>query len=177
MLVKTWNRLYKEPATYAPDFTRWSRNFLNLGIGALVVSWFFLTGPNVVRFAFADITDADIQRLDRVEGEWLYIGGRNSMHTGIVAPGTKQYLAHMQIFVPARTGPHTQHRPASAHIYPGVGIVQMEIDGISVLTVSETQEHFRQRTYRFISLVAFSTVMFVLSVSRQLLLAMERKGG
>ena len=98
------------------------------------------------------------------------------MRSGIVAPGTKQYLAHMQLFVPARTGPHNQHRPALAHVYPGVGIVQMEIDGMTVLTVSETQEHFRQRTYRFISLVAFSAVMFILSVSRQLLLEMERKG-
>ena len=69
MLLKTWNRLYKEPANYAPDFTRWSRNFLNLGIGALVVSWFFITGPDLVRFAFADITNAEIQRLERIEGE------------------------------------------------------------------------------------------------------------
>lgn len=174
MLLAVWSRLYKEPAIYAPDFTRWSRNFLNLGIGALLVSWFFQVWPAQVQFAFADITDAQIGRLAKAEGEWLFIGGRSSTRAGIVEPGTTRFLAIMDTSLPARTGPHSQRKPATAHLFPGVGIVQLQVEGEAALTVAQAQEHFRQGTYRFLFLITFSVVMLLLSVSRQFFLSKER---
>lgn len=175
VLLSTWNRLYKEPAIYAPDFTRWSRNFLNLGIGALLVSWFFQVWPAQVRFAFADNSTIQIEQMAKVEGEWLYIGGRNSMHAGIVEPGTRRFLAHMNLSLPARTGPHSLNKPASGYVLPDLGIVQLQVDGNTVLTVMEAQEHYRQSTYRFLFVITFSVVMLLLSVSRQWLLTNERE--
>jgi hypothetical protein len=128
--LRAWSKLYKQPATYAPDYTRWSRNFLNLGLMALLVSWFFAAGLMNIRFAFADINENEVRSLRLVHGEWLYIGGRNSMRGGIVVPGTEQYLAYADIFVPARTGPESKRKPASGYVYPGVGIVQMTVEAV-----------------------------------------------
>lgn len=169
-MLKIWKKYYVEPAVYAADYTRWSRNFLNLGIMALLVSWFFAAGLINIRFAFADMTDSDLKSLRHVEGEWLYIGGRNSMRGGIVVPGTKQYLAFVAIYASTRTGPQSQRKPASGYVYPGVGLVQMAVDGVTVLTVDETQTHFRREAYIFLSLVGFAAIMFAHSAGRQVYL-------
>ncbi len=169
-MLRIWKKYYIEPATYAPDYTRWSRNFLNLGIMALLVSWFFVGGLINIRFAFADISESEIQSLRLVDGEWLYIGGRNSMQAGIVIPGTTQYLASVDIGGPVRTGPQSQRKPASGYVYPGVGIVQMTVNGVTVLMADETQAHFRREAYIFLSIVAFAALMFAYSAGRQIYL-------
>ncbi|MDP3514759.1 MAG: hypothetical protein Q8S20_18610 [Sulfuritalea sp.] len=167
-MLTFWKKYYVEPVAYAADYTRWSRNFLNLGIMAVLVSWFFAAGLINIRFAFTDITESEVRSLRYVEGEWLYIGGRNSMRGGIVIPGTKQYLAFVGIYAPTRTGPQSQRKPASGYVYPGVGIVQMAVDGVTVLTVDETQTHFRREAYIFLSLIGFGAMMLAHSASRQI---------
>ncbi len=167
-MFRLWKKYYVEPAVYAADYTRWSRNFLNLGIMALLVSWFFAAGLVNIHFAFADITESDVRSLRRVDGEWLYIGGRNSMRGGIVVPGTEQYLAFVDIYTPTRTGPQSQRKPASGYIYPGIGIVQMDVDGVTVLTATENQAHYRRQAYIFLSLISFAAMMFAHSASRQI---------
>lgn len=169
-MFRLWKRYYVEPAVYAADYTRWSRNFLNLGIMALLVSWFFAAGLINIRFAFADISESDVRSLKRVEGEWLYIGGRNSMHEGIVVPGTTEFLARVSPSIPSRTGPHSHRKPAKGYVYPGGGIVQMDVDGVTVLTVHETQAYFRREAYIFLSLIGFAAMMFAHSAGRQIYL-------
>lgn len=167
-MFRFWRKYFGEPAIFAPEYTRRSRNYLNLGIGALVVSLYFFTFPSAIRFAFTDFSAAEIQKLERVSGEWLYIGGRDSMHLGIVAPGTEKYLAYLGVSVPARIGPQSAHRPASGRVVPGVGIVQLEVDGGTVLSIAESQAYFRQRIFLFLGLIAISAFMFLQSFLRQL---------
>ncbi len=167
-MLRIWKKYYVEPVVYAADYTRWSRNFLNLGIVALLVSWFFAAGLINIRFAFSDMTENEVRSLRRVEGEWLYIGGRNSMRGGIVVPGTNEYLAFVDIYAPTQTGPQSQRKPASGYVYPGIGIVQMDVDGVTVLTTAENQAHYRRHAYIFLGLIGFASLMFAYSVGRQI---------
>jgi hypothetical protein len=138
---------------------------------ALLVSWFFAAGLINIRFAFADITESDVRSLKRVEGEWLYISHRRSGSECIVSVGTEAPLACFGGGPSVtRTGPHSRRKPATGYVYPGGGIVQMDVDGVTVLTVHETQAYFRRQAYIFLSLIGFAAMMVAYSVGRQIYL-------
>lgn len=165
-MFEVWRKYFVDPAAYACDYTRWSRNFLNLGVIALCVSWFFIPFISDIRFAFSEISENQVLGLTRVDGEWLYIGGRNSMRAGIVVPGTEQFLAYADPFI-AQPGPHSIRKPASGYVFPDRGIVRMDVEGVTVVAVSQIQAHLRRRIYAFVALVGFAVVMFVTSAARQ----------
>lgn len=169
-MLGVWRKYFVSPAVYAPAYTKWSRNFLNLGIMALMVSWFFAGGAMNARFAFSDMTDQQVHSLKRVEGEWLYIGGRNPKGEGIVVPGTDSFLAMVDMGLPSRTGPQFYRKPAIGYVHPDAGMVQMDVAGERVLTFSETQAYWQLMAYRFFGLVIFAVLMFGVAISRQIYL-------
>ncbi len=179
LIIKLWNawkRYFVEPQVYASQYTTRSRNYVNLGMMALMLSPLFVVGPHTLQFVISNPTEAQVLELPRVEGEWLSQSNYKSVSPCIVKPATKIKIACTTMFMPRHTGPESQHRPAVGYVYPHVGIVSLEVDGRGVLSIDEARSYFLKRALSFYGLLSFAVLAIGFAIYRQRTLLKKRGG-
>jgi hypothetical protein len=175
-----WKKYFSQPSLYAPEYTRGSRNFINLGLGSLIIAVLVYSVSFLfIDFAFSPIPSEENDRFRRHEGELIVMktGYLQSGFCIALTPPARGGYPCVSPFAPMRGNPGMIGKHAVGYVVPWLGIVDLTLDGTKILDVRASQERLQSDIYRFFGLVAFTVIMFGVAFLRQIYLVADHDAG
>lgn len=172
-MTNYWRKFYLAPASYAEQYTRWSRNILNIGLAALICSVFYAWHLPYIGFAFSSAPETYFSNMKKYDGIYRFVsGGKSSTPRACIIDEVKKTEIICTSAFDAMSSSGYLHGGKRAHalVEKDIGIVKLVVDGEDFLTPNSLQHYLRINIKKCLWLIAIFLLTSSISIFRQWLI-------
>lgn len=172
-MITFWRNYFSNEKYRGLAATKANRNIINIGLCLAILSLIYFWSIFFIDLAFFD--ENKIEKYSHNHIGQLVVAKSGYLQQGFCVSreqngmGKNRTLnACLGYSAPILFNPREMlGRPASAKIFPRFGVISLEVDGVEVLRVSDTQNQVLWEIIKFILLLLSSLALLVFAMLRQ----------